>query len=189
MATPSATGPNSPSSACSPAVPASWAFVVTVAPHPTVPMPTSSARAASPKPAAAVASRPPSSGLPNSSTSCPTATGNISPLLCPICCGCSSTTIGHCLTTCFAAPPALCSAGHANRAFKWVSSARSILMAGSSISIRIYMSPLPAVALTSNTTSGDSCSLKRKRSSKFGATPSFTCCATTMHASIPALSH
>lgn len=56
-ATPSATGPNTPSSACSPAAPAPWACAVTAAPHRTATIPAFSARAASPSPAAAVASR------------------------------------------------------------------------------------------------------------------------------------
>jgi len=54
-ATPSATGPNLPSSACSPAAPVQWVFDATAVPHRIAPMPASYARAASPKPAAAVA--------------------------------------------------------------------------------------------------------------------------------------
>ncbi len=67
-----------------------------------------------------------------------------------------------------------------------VSSARSTPTAGNAISTRISTSPLPAVFSTSNTTPGGSCSFKRKRSSKYGATPSFSCYATTMRASTPA---
>ena len=54
-ATVSVTGPAFPLSACSPAGPAPWASVDTVAPRPTVPTPASSARAASQRPAAPVA--------------------------------------------------------------------------------------------------------------------------------------
>ncbi len=66
-----------------------------------------------------------------------------------------------------------------------VSSVRSIPTAGNSISTRISMSPSPAAASIANTAPGDSCSLKRKRFSKSGATPWFTCCATTTRKSTP----
>ena len=91
-ATASLPGPASALSACSPAVPSSWACVVTAAHRPTAPIPASSARAVSQKPAAPAASKLRSSGCRSRVISFPTATGSISPSPCPTCCGPSSTT-------------------------------------------------------------------------------------------------
>jgi hypothetical protein len=156
-AMPSATGPNSPSSTCSPAAPVPWALAATAAPHSTVPIPTSSARVASPKLATALASRTPSSGLPNSCTSCPTVTGNISPSLSPICCSRFSTTTGPCSTTCYAVPLTPCSGTRASWTSRPASSVRYTPTDGSSISTRISTSLLPVAVSISNTASGAIC--------------------------------
>lgn len=144
MATASAPGPASVLSACSPAAPLRWAFAAFAVRHPDAPTPAFSARAASQRPAAPAASKPPSSGCLSRATSSPTATGSTSPLPCPTSSGRFLTTTGHCSISSFRPPPAPCYAGPANRVWRSVSSAPCTPTGDSSTSIRTFTSPLPA---------------------------------------------
>lgn len=95
-ATPSARGPASALSACSPAAPPPWASAATAVPRRVAPIPVSSARAVAQKPAAVADLKPQSSGLRNRRISSPTATGSTSRLPCLTCTGPSSVTTGRC---------------------------------------------------------------------------------------------
>lgn len=179
-ATASLPGPDSALSACSPAGPLRWAFVVFAVRHPVAPTPAFSARAVSQRPAAPAVLKPPSNGYRSRAISSPTATGNTSPLPCPICCGPSSTATGLCSVPCSVPPPGPCYGGPANRAWRSVFSAPCIRTADSSTSIRTFTSPSPAAASILNTAYGETFSLKSTPWRKSGAGRSPACCATAI---------
>lgn len=175
MATVSVPGPASASNACSPAGPPPWVSSATAVRPRTAHTADFSARAASQRPAAAAASKPRSSGCRSKVISSPTATGSISPLPCPICCGPSLTTTGLCSMPCSVQPPGPCSAGPSNRAWRWAFSARYTPTVASSISIPIFTCPSPAADLISGMTSGGSSFLRSTPWKKSGAELSSGC--------------
>ena len=118
--------------------------------------------------------------IAESSTSCPTATGNISPSPCRTCCGRSSVTTGRCSTTSSAAPPAPCSRHARNLGIEVGISGRCIPTDGSLISTRISTFPSPAAVLKSSTAPGATCSLKDGRLKTSGGGPLFVCCVPAM---------
>ncbi len=98
--------------------------------------------------------------------------GNISPSPCPICFGLSSITTSPCSTNSFALIPVPCSNTHDTSVSKSAFFAPFIPMVASLINIRIFIYRSPTVA-SPNMIPRNRFSLKRKRSKRSGAVPSF----------------